>query len=554
MASSLLSGVSGLRGHQQMLDVVGNNLANINTVGYKAQRLRFADLFSQTLREATGAVGGLGGTNPLQIGLGVKTAAIETDLAQGSLEATGRTLDLAIQGVGLFVVRDGAQKLFTRAGAFGVDENNTMVDPASGFRVQRFGTVGEANATTPGFQIPGNQDIQIPFGTSIPGLATTTLTLTGNLDAGAVGPLAETLVTNLPFTDTGAPAVGTTLLDDLDSNLAPYIVGDQILISGTDTDGTPISTSLAVGLTTDLDALRLALSAAYSGATATIDASGNLVLLADQTGPAQLSLTLSDDPGNSGSTDFSTHNMVLTVDGKDGDTVGTSLKIFDVQGNDRDLFLTFQKQGNNVWDLTVTVNPAEGTVLDGLVSGIEFNDDGSFRQVTGTGVGDGNFEVQWNGLSSPQTVAPLLGSGNGFDGVTQFGGATSAAATGQDGFDEGYLIDIAVNADGVIEGIFTNGQTLPIAQLEVASFTNPAGLKRVGDGYFSLTSNSGLAVPGAALTGGRGPIRSGGLETSNVDVALEFTRLIIAQSGFQVNARTITTTDEVLQELANLIR
>ena len=556
MASSLLAGVSGLRAHQQLLDVVGNNLANINTIGYKAQRLRFADLLSETKKPATGSVAGLlGGTNPVQVGLGVKTAAIDTDLKQGSLEATGNDLDLAILGDGYFIVNDGTLDLYTRAGAFGTDANHTLVDLATGARVQRYGTVGEGDATTPAFQVPGDASIQIPFGTSIPGQATSQVTIKGNLSASSAGPLAETYTSAQPFEEGGVAATGATLLTDLDTNGVDYVDGDVIAITGTDVDGTAVNDTLVIDAdATTLDDLLAAVNAAFSGATATLDSSGNLVLQADAPGSANLSLTLSDDSANTGSTDFTSHSMLLTTDGTDGDTVTTAIQVFDAQGTPHNVTLTFQKQDTNLWDLTAAIDPAQGTMLDGDVTGIQFNDDGSFRQVTGTGSGDADIELQITGLSTPQTIALSLGLANGFDGLTQYGGSTSAAATDQNGFPAGFLVAVSVAPDGTIDGVFTNGRTLPIAQLAIAGFDNAGGLNREGNNYFSSSSNSGLPLIGAAVTGGRGSVQSGTLESSNVDVALEFTRLITAQRGFQVNARTITATDEVLQELSNLVR
>src|SRR5438093_4868811 len=171
-SSSLFTGVSGLRAYQDMLNVVGNNLANINTTAFKTQRARFADLLYQTLTEATGVTSSrVGGTNPSQIGFGVKVNAIDQDFGQGSLEPTGGPLDLAIQGKGFFVVNDGFQNLYTRDGAFGVDNKGFLVDPSTGFHVQRFGTIGEGSATSPAFQTPGDNSIKIPFGTGVPGRA-----------------------------------------------------------------------------------------------------------------------------------------------------------------------------------------------------------------------------------------------------------------------------------------------------------------------------------------------------------------------------------------------
>jgi flagellar hook protein FlgE len=554
MSTSLLSGVSGLRVHQSMLDTVGNNLANINTIGFKSSRIRFADLLSEDLRPATGAVSGsVGGTNPVQNGLGVKIAAIDTILKQGSIEATGNELDMAIQGNGFFVVTDGVSNFYTRAGAFAVDEDNQLVDPATGYRVMRYGTIGDGDAVTAGFQTVGDPTIRIPGSTSIAGHATNTVTFTGNLNALATGPLQETMVSGAPYESGGVAATAATLLNALDSNTVDYQAGDTILISGTDAVGNVVNTTLNVDGTTTLGDLLNAINGAFSQTTGTLLADGTLQLQADNVGPANLSFALTDGATNTGFTNHTNHSLVLTDDGKFGDTVTTGIQIYDSQGSPHNVTFLFQKQGNNVWDMTASIDPSEGVVMDGSATGLTFNDDGSFRQVTGTGIGDGDLVMQFNSLSTPQTIA-LNFTTNGFDGLTQFGGNSSAAATEQDGLAAGFLTGVAVGKDGVIEGIFTNGRTLPLAQLAMANFTNPGGLERLGDNYFGITTNSGIPLIGTALSGGRGLIQSGSLENSNVDVALEFTRLITAQRGFQVNARTITATDEMLQELSNIIR
>src|SRR5438552_5546473 len=230
MASSLFAGVSGLRSFQDMLDVAGNNLANTNTTGFKSQRTRFADLLYATLTQASGTSSNVGGTNPSQVGFGVKVNAIDQDFSQGSLEPTGGSLDLAIQGNGFFVVNNGFQNLYTRDGAFGVDENNFLVDPATGFHVQRFGPVGEGSATSPAFQTAGGTSIKIPFGTGVPGKATSNITLQGNLSAGATGPLAQTLTSVQAFKAGGVAATTSTALNSLDDNAAQYVNGDSIVI------------------------------------------------------------------------------------------------------------------------------------------------------------------------------------------------------------------------------------------------------------------------------------------------------------------------------------
>jgi flagellar hook protein FlgE len=555
MANSLLTGVTGLRTHQQMLDVVGNNLANVNTPGYKTQRARFSDLLYQTISEATSSLSGnVSGTNPVQVGLGTRTIAVDNLQQQGSVEATGNPLDLAIQGNGFFIANNGVEDRYTRVGAFGVDQDNFLVDPGTGFRIQRFGTVGEGSATSPAFQVEGSNHIRIPFGTGTPGRATAVVQLQGNLSSTAVGPLSETLTSAQPFTAGGSPVTSATLLNDLDDNVTDYVVGDTISIQGTDADGSLVNTSISVGPGTTMGDLISAISAAFGSATASLDTVGNIVLTADATGPALLTMTLNDGLSNVGQTSFNQHGMITTVEGKGPDTTSTGIQIFDPQGAGHTLTLVFSKMGPNTWDITASIPSADGTVIDNAVAGVLFNDDGSFRQVTGTGNGDSDVTFQFNGLSSPQTVQFYFGAPSGFDGLTQFGGGSSAAAVDQDGFGAGFLSALSVAKDGSINGIFTNGRTLPVAQLAIASFQNPEGLDREGDNYYRVSNQSGVALIGTGLTGGRGSVQQSALESSNVDIGLEFTRLIIAQRGFQVNARTITASDQVLQELASIIR
>jgi flagellar hook protein FlgE len=147
-----------------------------------------------------------------------------------------------------------------------------------------------------------------------------------------------------------------------------------------------------------------------------------------------------------------------------------------------------------------------------------------------------------------------LGQVAGFTGLTEFGGTSTAAATDQNGFASGALQSVSIDKAGVIKGVFTNGKVTPLAQLAIASFANYNGLARQGNNLFTATGQSGQAVIGAGETAGRGSMQQGVLEQSNVDVAAEFTQLIIAQRGYEVNARTVTVSDQVLQDLTNIIR
>lgn len=554
MSSSLFTGVTGLRVNQEMLDVVGNNLANSNTTGYKGQRIRFEDLVYQTFTQASGATSNLGGTDPIQVGLGARVAGIDANLQQGSIESTGRDLDLALQGGGYFVAQNGNVPLYTRAGAFGVDSSNTLVDPSNGFRIQRFGTVGEGTATTPAFQTAGDNSIHIPLGTGIPGNLTSNITLQGNLSANATGPLAQTLTSSTPLKAGGVPATLATTLNSLDDNLAPYVVGDNLTIQGTTAAGATVNTTLAVGPATTVGNLITAINAAFPGSTASLDATGNIVMQSATTGPSALIMSINDAVANTGGTSWGAHVMDITTKGKDGDVVNTGIQVYDNQGTAHTLNIVFQKQADNLWDMTTTINPSEGTVIDGLVQNIRFNEDGSFQQVTGTGVGNPSITLQFNGFTVPQTINFNFGATNGFNGLLQVGGGSSAVASSQDGFAAGFLTSLSVDHDGIINGIFTNGRTLQIAQIAVATFANEGALNRIGDNYYALSTESGPPLIGAGTTGGRGSVEQRALESSNVDISFEFTRLILAQRGFQVNSRVITASDQILQDLANIVR
>jgi flagellar hook protein FlgE len=404
----MLAGVSGLQASQEMLNVVGNNLANMNTTGYKAQNTLFSDLLYQTLVPASSTNNG-GTINPVEVGFGTQVSTIETNLNQGALTTTGSPLDLALQGQGFFIASTPSGNLFTRDGAFGIDANGFLVDPATGYRIQRTGTVGEATATSPGFQTPGVDDIQIPTGTGVPGHATANVTLQGNLSANANGPQAQTLTTATPFTSGGAPATTATTLNSLSDNVAPYQAGDSIVLQGTTTAGATVNITVPVSPTYTLGNLLSAINTNFPGSTATLDSKGNLVVTANTNGPSKLQLSISDAAGNKGASAWSAHGLQVTATGQNGATVNGAIQVYDTQGTPHNLSLTFQKQGPNTWNLTASIPAADGTMITNTVSGITFNSDGSFRQITGPGT----ISFQINGLAAPQTITFNFGTPSG---------------------------------------------------------------------------------------------------------------------------------------------
>ncbi len=190
MANALLTGISGLRGHQKMLEVIGNNLANVNTTGFKASRILFSDLVYETSRGGSGDTDVIGSINPIQVGTGSQVAQIDHKFTQGNMEESGEELDMAISGAGFFVVGSSQETFYTRAGAFTLTETGMLVDSATGFAVRRIGQVGEPNGVDPAFQTPGDDRILIPKGASIPGVVSTEVTISGNLPASSTGPIA----------------------------------------------------------------------------------------------------------------------------------------------------------------------------------------------------------------------------------------------------------------------------------------------------------------------------------------------------------------------------
>jgi len=246
MSFALSAGVSGLKVHQSMLDVAGNNLANVNTTAYKASNITFSELLSQTVKKASGSSGSLGGTNPQQMGSGVGISSINRNMSQGNIVATGQDLDCAIDGEGYFVLNDGTQSIYTRIGSFAVDSDNTMVDPATGYKVQRIGTAGE----TEGFQISSDSSIHIPWDASMAANATSSITVNGNLrtTAASSAATAQKITADNAYTISSGATVAssTTLLSALDqfsagTETTPY---GTISITGVAADG---STALASG-------------------------------------------------------------------------------------------------------------------------------------------------------------------------------------------------------------------------------------------------------------------------------------------------------------------
>ena len=441
MMRSLFAGVSGLQNHQTRMDVVGNNIANVNTYGFKRGRVTFKDMISQSLSGAAKPQEDRGGINPQQVGLGMMVATIDTIHTQGALQVTGVNTDLAIQGEGFFIEKRGNNSFYTRNGAFSIDKDGYLVNPSNGYKVQGWNAVlnpetGEMELNTSA----GVEDLIIPVGSKDPARATANTKFFCNLQ-------------------------------------------------------------------------------------------------------------------------------------KSGETHQSDLTIYDSTGIPRQLRATFTRTDVNRWDMVIDIPEAtEGSVSVSAGDPVEgggnntfqlvFNDagslisvsDGTNTQTEGVLMPNVSFTYQGTEGEVNQTINLTMGEVGLFNGITQFESPSTTKAIEQDGYTMGMLEGFSFDDSGQITGVFTNGNRKTLGQVALAKFNNAGGLEKAGDTLFVQSNNSGAANIGTAAAEGRGSIKAGTLEMSNVDLSEQFTDMIVTQRGFQSNARTITTADQMLQEVIALKR
>jgi flagellar hook protein FlgE len=536
-----MASLTGIQAHQFMLDVIGNNLSNANTTGYKSARVTFSEMMNQTLRPAAAGSDNLGGINPVQIGLGVEVGTVSRDFSQGRLQDTGNPLDLSMDGSGFMCLNDGTRTLFTRSTTFSLDANSYLVDSVSGYRLYS----------------TENTAIRIPYDEQIAAQKTTEVDCAGNLSTSADIPQAEVLASISPFTSGGSPATAATNLNDLACNSVDYADGDTIMITGTTTDGntlTPVNFTFGAGNDgTTLGDLVNAINSAYGGdATASVDADGRIVLTAADVGPASFSLQISDNV-TTGSSDWTQHALYVQTDGANGGEHNISSTVYDSRGEAHILSMTFERTGEREWRMSATLTGEQATLVKSSVENIRFNTDGSFNSVGEGGANAQQLVIDYGSAAESQTVMLDFGTSGGFGGLTLFGGNSTAAGMGQNGYAPGTLKSFNIGRDGDIQGLYTNGQRRPISRIRIATFDNPEGLESMGGGKWAETVNSGDPIYGTAMSGRAGAVVSASLEGSNVDTAAELTKLIIAQHGFQMSTRAMSVSSRTLQELAQSI-
>ena len=680
MMRSMFSGVSGLKGHQTRMDVVGNNIANVNTTGFKASRVTFADMISQNLSGAAAPNGTLGGVNPKQIGLGMSVASTDLIYTNGSVQQTGKNTDVAIsRGDGLFVVSKGDQKYYTRNGAFEFDAQGNLTIPSTGLYVQGYMANGgevtpsgenttkiqipagksmeasstisasytkNLNATTPGYDV-ANILVKYADGTSgttnsytptetgklvltmstgrkiyldssapaqtVGSAATGTLytstisnvtaTTTGKVDAelsldpaNSASPKAITGVT-VPITRTGATAFdsGTYAYGDA-YNISGKITGivssppsdvkltldaNNTISPGTVVTVTvpkPTSFTYKVG-DTYTGQLKITSLTPQAGATVTT-ADGNSAILS---GPIPAITSAAATYAHSGGapgegtitaiTRESTYEYggkkvsTISLNTKTGTSIGgligkeynrndtfypsvtTLVTVYDSLGAAHSVPVVFTKSSNNKWTMslgtggdTYSITEKDGTTTNVTLTKSDLNFDTTGAYLSGSAA----LNLTYGNGAAAQQVSMNLAA------VTQYAGTSTISAT-SDGNAAGTLSSVSIDSSGVITGTYTNNVRRVEAQIAMAQFNNPSGLTKMGGNLYQESNNSGTrTVSGAADIGTE--LTTSALEMSNVDIADQFSDMIITQRGFQSNSKIITVSDEMLETLINMKR
>lgn len=497
MMRSLFSAVSGLKTHQTRMDVIGNNIANVNTEAFKASSVRFSELMYQNLSTASGgdASTGTGGVNAKQIGLGVSTASTMINITgAGSSETTGNPFDLKLsdsQTTNFFIVSDGTKTMFTRAGSFYVDGNGYLCMSSTGYTVQGWQvdkTTGEIHKDT-----VSPLQVMSPSNTTSAPEATTEAYVHGILDK-----------EDTDVTSKDGYVMTLNFYDDLGySYTAKFAVT------------TPKATGLGAG------------NNYFISLSDIVDSEGNTII--KDTNGTPLTDTakrqrLDEIWGNDGKQDDSTANSPKGYYMKYDANKGTFVNIGDgsVPGTGTTA-ITAQSLKLSVLGTQYTTNNADGTTQASNFKDI--NVDFS----TSTNVSNGG----------KSTLKVEKGTSVGKD-------------TGK---KNGAMIGLSVDQSGKIYASYDNGNTELLGQIAVAQFANASGLEKIGDNCYQTTLNSGeFDGVGVAVDADGSKINSGQLEMSNVDLSGQFTDMIITQRGFQANSRVITVSDTLLEELINLKR
>jgi flagellar hook protein FlgE len=506
---SFQQGLSGLNGAAKSLDVIGNNIANSSTVGFKGSQTQFADVYARSLN----------GAGATQAGIGVSVASIAQQFTQGNIETTANPLDIAINGAGFFRTQLGGTVQYTRNGQFSLDKNGFVVTP-QGANVTGYGVAanGQILASTP-------TPLKISTADMKP-VSTTKIDTSINLDS------RETTPTNYPFNANDATtynkqvpvSVYDTLGNEHTMSLFYVKTGSGTWDVYAGADGTEI-TNVNVDKASYSDPSAIAARSAWTAATKASPQDPAAVATALSDYAAAASAAVSTAAGAAGAT-AATVTAIQAAASSAGSTVG-----YTPDQVDKDIAAAVAVPSTPIGTLKFDSN---GALSAALMSPQTLPLNVSFPVYPATG--------------AKETLSIKVG----FNGSTQYGADTSEKLTTQDGYTAGHLQRFSAAADGTLLGQYSNGQTKPLGQIVLANFTNTNGLEPIGNNSWAETSASGTPLLGTAGTGSFGVLQSSSVESSNVDLTAELVNMITAQRVYQANAQTIKTQDSVLQTLVNL--
>ena len=568
MMRSLYSGVAGLKTHQTRMDVIGNNIANVNTTAYKSSSMTFSELMSQTTQKASGAnaTTGVGGTNAKQIGLGVKAGAINTAITtQGSAQSTGNPFDIMITGDNFFVVNNGSENFFTRDGSFYVDGAGNLAMTSTGYNVMGWGvdeTTGNIKQdTVTALRIMSSANM------TYPPEATTKANISGILDQNDKDVTsANGKTVNLNFFDARGYSYtakftfkqsGGDKTNEYSMELSKLLdsTGAEIDISKLEF-GNRSQQKMETKVTLNTDAYK------WDGKVLkTKDGTTDVANLADIFKADGSLITPADDAA--AQKQQKALDAIAKAYGYEGST-DEFLNLYITSTADKDKQLTIQDLlGNMMAGKTTDVLPADGSAItmegryfEGTT--VVFNKDTGKLESVGGSTTNLNVNAAFSALGGNFSDVTIdLSECTNYDNKgTSTIGATSGDLDGLGtGRRLGDMIGVSIQKDGMIYASYDNGMTKLLGQIATAAFANASGLEKEGDNLYSATLNSGeFDGIGVDITAGGGYMSTGQLEMSNVDLSSEFTEMITTQRGFQANSRIITVSDTLLEELTNLKR
>lgn len=568
MMRSLYSGVAGLKIHQTRMDVIGNNIANVNTIAYKSSSMTFSELMSQTTQKASGAnaTTGVGGTNAKQIGLGVKAGAINTAITtQGSAQSTGNPFDIMITGDNFFVVSNGSENFFTRDGSFYVDGAGNLAMTSTGYNVMGWGV----DETTGNIKQDTVTALRIMSAANMtyPPEATTKANISGILDENDKDVTsANGKTVNLNFFDARGysyTAKFTFKQSGGDKTNEYSMELNKILDStGAEIDisklkfGNRSQQKMETKVTLNTDAYK------WDGKVLkTKDGTTEVANLADIFNQDGSLITPQDDAA--AQKQQKALDAIAKAYGYEGST-DEFLNLYITSTENKDKQLTIQDLlGNMMAGKKTDVLPADGSAItmegryfEGTT--VVFNKDTGKLESVGGSTTNLNVNAAFSALGGNFSDVTIdLSECTNYDNKgTSTIGATSGDLDGLGtGRRLGDMIGVSIQKDGMIYASYDNGMTKLLGQIATAAFANASGLEKEGDNLYSATLNSGeFDGIGVDITAGGGYMSPGQLEMSNVDLSSEFTEMITTQRGFQANSRIITVSDTLLEELTNLKR